>query len=208
MTESLLDPAPEPAAQSEPAPETAPAAEPIPLDQPADAERPPETPEQYDFPVPEALAADPEINRRLHAAGLTNSQAALVYELAAEVLVPMVGGAAAELEAERQTERLAKAFGGEARWREASRQILAWGQAKLKPDMLHALSTTYEGVMALKQMMASDEPGLLAGGAVQPPDDEQALRALMNDPRYWRDRDPKLVNQVEEGFRRLFGDAR
>lgn len=175
----------------------------------AGAERPPASADAYDFAVPEALGAgDPEVNRRLHAAGFTNAQAKLVYDLAAEVLVPLVGGDAAEREAQRDTERLAQAFGGETRWREASRQMLAWGKAHLKPELLQALSTTYEGVMALKQMMASGEPGVLGGGATQPPEDEDALRSLMRDPRYWRDRDPKLVNHVEEGFRRLFGDAR
>src|SRR3546814_14151376 len=93
----------------------------------------------------------------------------------------MVGGAAAELDAERQTERLTKAFGGEARWRDASRQILAWGKANLKPEMLLALSTTYEGVMALKQMMASGEPGMHGGGSDPPPGSEDARRSRRGD---------------------------
>ncbi|MFN4090445.1 MAG: capsid assembly protein [Alphaproteobacteria bacterium] len=234
MTETILDPAPaapEPVVPEPPAP--APAGPPARPDhvpevfwdphagqvrvddlarayaELAAAERPPETADGYDFPVPETLGAtDPEIDRRLHAAGFTNAQARLVYDLAAEVVAPLVGSAAAAFEADRQTERLERAFGGADRWREASRQLLAWGKANLRPDMLHALSTTYEGVMALKQMMASGEPAVLGHGPAQPPEDEDGLRALMRDPRYWRDRDPRLVNHVEEGFRRLYGDAR
>src|SRR3546814_2564901 len=72
--------------------------------------------------------------------------------------------------------------------------------------MLLGLSTTCGGGRALKQMMASGGPGMLGGGGDQPPGEEDALRPLMGDPRYWRDRDPKLVNHVEEGFRRLYGE--
>lgn len=35
--------------------------------------------------------------------------------------------------------------------------------------------------------------------------DEERLRRLMRDPRYWRDKDPAVLNQVSEGFRRLYG---
>ena len=30
------------------------------------------------------------------------------------------------------------------------------------------------------------------------------LRALMRDPKYWRERDPAVVARVTEGFRRLY----
>lgn len=36
---------------------------------------------------------------------------------------------------------------------------------------------------------------------------EEELRALMRDPRYWRDRDPAVLNRVSEGFKRLYPDS-
>lgn len=33
---------------------------------------------------------------------------------------------------------------------------------------------------------------------------EQGLSQLMRDPRYWRDRDPEIVQRVTDGFRRLY----
>jgi len=36
--------------------------------------------------------------------------------------------------------------------------------------------------------------------------DMESLSRLMRDPRYWRDRDPAIVQQVTEGFRRLYPD--
>ncbi|MBT5809153.1 MAG: hypothetical protein HOI19_02205 [Rhodospirillaceae bacterium] len=33
---------------------------------------------------------------------------------------------------------------------------------------------------------------------------EAAIRGLMRDPRYWREKDPAYVARVENGFKRLF----
>lgn len=37
--------------------------------------------------------------------------------------------------------------------------------------------------------------------------EEEALREMMRDPRYWRQRDPELVNKVRDGFRKLVGGS-
>lgn len=34
---------------------------------------------------------------------------------------------------------------------------------------------------------------------------EKELKMLMQNPKYWRDRDPEIVKRVEEGFKRLYG---
>ncbi|MBL4721073.1 MAG: hypothetical protein JKY20_08085 [Alphaproteobacteria bacterium] len=36
---------------------------------------------------------------------------------------------------------------------------------------------------------------------------EEELRALMRDPRYWREKDRALVARVEKGFKALFPEA-
>ncbi|RCK03433.1 hypothetical protein TH5_25600, partial [Thalassospira xianhensis MCCC 1A02616] len=52
----------------------------------------PETPEGYEIAVDEVLGAvDPAVNARLHEAGFTGAQAQLVYDLAAEVIGPLIG---------------------------------------------------------------------------------------------------------------------
>jgi len=33
---------------------------------------------------------------------------------------------------------------------------------------------------------------------------EADLREMMNDPRYWKDRDPHFIKQVTEGFQGLY----
>ncbi len=148
--------------------------------------------------------SDPEINARLHQAGFSQQQAQLVYSLAEEVVLPLIAEAAADFEGERQTDALRRHF-GEERWPEVSRQVSAWGEAHLPPDVFTALSTTREGVVVMHQMMTKGEPALLgAGGGAAAGPDESGLNEMMKDPRYWRDRDPALVERVRAGFRALY----
>jgi hypothetical protein len=55
--------------------------------------------------------------------------------------------------------------------------------------------------------MSRREPEILRqGGAAGAPESEAGLRALMNDPKYWRDHDPAIVQRVKAGFERLYPD--
>ena len=166
----------------------------------------PETPDGYCISCDHGLfEPDPEINSRLHGAGFSAEQAQLVYDLAAERLAPMILDLAAEFQADRELERLVAEFGGPEKWREASRQLFAWGKKQLPPDALAGLSASYEGVMALYRMMQRAEPSPMksadpAAAALG----ETELRTLMRDPKYWREKDPATVAKVTEGFRRLY----
>lgn len=166
----------------------------------------PERPEDYDIKIQtELLESDADLNRRLHAAGFSQEQAQLVYDLASERLMPMVAEVATLFETEGQVSRLVKQFGGEQRWRETARQLDAWGRANLPHRVFDALSTTYEGVLAMERMMSNGEPGLVRDGDSSASVATEAdLKKLMRDPRYWRDQDPSTVDRVREGFRKLY----
>ena len=168
----------------------------------------PDTHEAYSITAPHELCcADAEINRKLHAAHFSNAQAQLVYDLAAERLLPLLAEAAAEFEAGKQREKLAAHFGGEERFRQVAAQLSAWGRSRLAPAVYEALSSTAEGVLALEQMMRKgEEPGLSREAAPPAAASESELRAMMRDPRYWRAREPEFVRRVTEGFRRLVGN--
>ncbi|MFC7552803.1 hypothetical protein ACFQU7_11830 [Pseudoroseomonas wenyumeiae] len=131
----------------------------------------------------------------------------LVYDLAAERLLPLIAEAAADYEAEKQRGKLAEALGGETQFKRLAPQIAAWGRANLPPGVFEALSTTAEGVLALHGMMAKAEPSLAREAEPAGSVDEQALRKMMRDPRYWRTREPEYVKRVTEGFKRLFGNS-
>ncbi|MCG5240134.1 capsid assembly protein [Azospirillum doebereinerae] len=167
----------------------------------------PDTPEGYCVACDHGLfEPDAEINGRLFEAGYTPAQAQLLYDLAAERMMPLIQHLAAEFQAEREVERLVSRFGGEEKWREVSRQLLSWAGKNLPAAAVEGLSTTYEGVMALHSMMSGTEPAALSlpAGRASGGDGEAELRALMRDPRYWRERDPAVVGRVTEGFQRLY----
>ena len=149
--------------------------------------------------------ADPEINQRLHAKGMTQDQVQEVYDLAAEKMVPMIKQVASDFSADREVEKLVEHFGGPDKWREVSRQLLAFGQRNLPADVLENLSSSFEGVLALFKMMQSDEPGLRKKSDNPSAVSEQELKSMMRDPRYWRDKDPAFVSKVTEGFEKVYG---
>jgi hypothetical protein len=165
----------------------------------------PASAEEYMIEPPnELVAPDPELNARLHGAGFTQTQAQLVYELAAERLLPVVGEIAGELHAQRQVDRLERHFGGAETWRAVAGQIRTWAQSKLEPETYATLAGSHDGVLALFQMMRADEPTLLDGASAQEPVTAQALDDMVRDPRYWRQRDPDFIGRVTEGFKKLY----
>lgn len=166
----------------------------------------PTAPDGYAIEAPHALLSpDPSLNEVLHAAGFTQRQAQLVYDLAAERLLPVIEEASAELEASRQIDRLQRHFGGPEAWRTTSAQIKAFAEANLPAELHVALSGSYEGVIALYEMMRKAEPEIVGqAGSGQLAVTEDSLRELIRDPRYWRDRDPEIVQRVTAGYRSLF----
>lgn len=168
----------------------------------------PDSPDGYSVtPKHDMCGPDAAINAKLHEAGFTCSQVQLVYDLAAERLLPLIAEAASDYEAQKQVAKLHQALGGEAQFQRLAPQIAAWGRANLPPGVVEALSTTAEGVLALHGMMGKAEPSLAREAEAPGATDEKALREMMRDPRYWRTREPEYVKRVTDGFKRLFGNA-
>jgi hypothetical protein len=166
----------------------------------------PPTPEEYCIEPPcEQCCADAEVNAQLHAANFSQPQAQMVYDLAAQKLLPLIVEAAAHYEADRQREKLALHYGSPDRFAQVAAQLSAWGRSNLSPVVFQALSSTAEGVLAMEQMMQRPEPTLGRDVTAPTPTTEAELRAMMRDPRYWRAREPAFVQRVTEGFRKLVG---
>lgn len=152
------------------------------------------------------FGVDEDMNRKLHEKGFTNDQVQMVYDLAAEKMVPLVFQIAADYNAERELEKLVNHFGGPEKWQEVSRQLLAFGQKTLPSDVLETLSSSYEGVLALYKMMKGEEPSLSRASESQGnKGGELELQSMMRDPKYWRDQDPSFVAKVTEGFQKKYG---
>lgn len=168
----------------------------------------PADPSGYEIQIGEGgPGVDEAVNERLHQAGFSQQQAQLVYDLAGDYLTPMVSEMAAEFAAQGEQEKLSQHFGGDDRWRELSSQIREWGKANLADDVYGAMASSVDGIKAMHRMMNADEPTMMRDGhAAAAPDSEDALRALMRDPKYWRDHDPVIVDRVRQGFERLYPD--
>lgn len=165
----------------------------------------PETPEGYELDLENnLLEIDPDMNALFHESGFTKEQVQLVYNLAEEKMLPMIVQLAEDFQADKEVEKLKSHFGGEEKWAEISRQMLEFGKKNLPGDVLKGLASSYEGVMALYSMMQSGEPSGLKGGDAVPSVKEDDLKALMNSPKYWREKDPATVKKVTEGFKNLY----
>lgn len=166
----------------------------------------PDSPDAYCIDCSHGLfEADPELNKKLHSLGYSQEQAQALYDTAAEKLVPLVLDVAAEFAADRELDRLVAHFGGEEKWRDVSRELLTFGKRHLPADVLASLASSYDGVLALHRMMERDETGLVKDGKGGKADPEARITALMKDPKYWRDRDPKVVAEVTSAFESLYG---
>lgn len=165
----------------------------------------PESFDKYDIKIPSPLLErDDEVLKLFHEKGFTNDQAQLVYDLANERVLPYIEQMTVNFEAERQLEKLASHFGGRDKFNEISRQISAWSKNNLPPEVYDALASTSEGVIALYKMMSSNEP-LLGRDNLMPEElNEESLRKMMEDPRYWRDHDKAYVNKITKGFEKLY----
>lgn len=166
----------------------------------------PKSHEDYCIDCPHGLfTPDIDVNKRLHEKGFTQDQAQEVYNLAAEKLMSMMLEIAADMQADREVEKLIAHFGGVEKWKEISRQLLAFGQKNMPADVLDNLASSYEGVLALYAMMDGKEPKMQRGGATTGAADDKELASMMRDPRYWKFKDPAFIAKVTEGYQRLYG---
>ena len=153
------------------------------------------------------LAVDDKINERLFALGLTNEQVQGVYDIAADILLPQIQAMTEQIAADKELQELEKEFGGAERFNEVARQLSQWGEKNLDANTFNALATSKDGIMTLYRLMQEkQETPVMAGKSqLNTKDDEMTLRRLMQDPKYWKEQDPELVQRVERGFRRLYG---
>ena len=93
-------------------------------------------------------------------------------------------------------------------------QVIAHGLLKLSEDELKALDKAITPDIATLLGKAFGDKLLQAIGPLYLEDNKEGinleltegdLRALMRKPAYWRDRDPDILAQVSQGYKRLYG---
>ena len=152
------------------------------------------------------IEADEEINEILFQHGFTNDQAQVVYDLATDKILPLMEEMVQDIATDRELQGLEQEFGGPEQFNTIARQISAWAEKNVDPATFEALAKSKNGIMTLYKMMQGNlEAPLIQGrGQVATVDDEETLKKLMQNPKYWRDQDPELLKRVEAGFKRLY----
>ncbi|MCL2672913.1 MAG: hypothetical protein FWF01_00815 [Alphaproteobacteria bacterium] len=167
----------------------------------------PETPDRYEIAMKsEFLRADPEVNTLLHKAGLTTKQVQLVYDIAAEKIIPALADIANQAKAHQERGKLIQALGSSEKLQQIAPQVETWACKNLPPQVHQQMACTCDGVLAMIKMMESKMPiniGAVSGHP-QTDDTEEDLRKLMATPEYWRDHNPKVTERVINGFKRLY----
>lgn len=160
---------------------------------------------QYQIKSPSpVLEVDEDLMKRFYEKGFTNEQAQFVYDLAGERVLPVLDEMAVNFEAEKQLEKLSRYFGGRDKFNEVSRSLSNWAKQNVNPEVYEALGSTSEGVIALYKMMSSSEPLLNKNDGEMSNLSEAGLRKMMEDPRYWRDKDSAYIAKITRGFEKLY----
>lgn len=70
---------------------------------------------------------------------------------------------------------------------------------------IERMCESHDGIIALEAIQEAMKDGNFAGNT-QPAaqTSERQLREMMNDPRYWKDRDPAYIKEVTEGFQQIY----
>jgi hypothetical protein len=70
---------------------------------------------------------------------------------------------------------------------------------------IEKMCESHEGIIALEAIMQNTKDGSFSGNTASASEVNEAdLRKMMDDPRYWKDRDPHIHKQVSEGFKRIY----
>lgn len=168
----------------------------------------PASAKEYQIKIPnEMMKIDPDVNQRLFDLGCTNEQVQGIYDLAAEKIIPLIQSLSLEFQNARDLQALEQEFGGPEQFNTIARQISAWGEKNLDRSIFDLLASHKDGIMALYRMMNSNrETNVLPyHQEANIPENEDALRRLMQDPKYWKYQDPELIKRIENGFKKLYG---
>lgn len=168
----------------------------------------PESYDKYDIKIEnDFFERDDEVFKKLYEYGFSNKQAQLVYDLAQEKVLPMLGDLTVNFEAQKQLERLISHFGSKERFDQVARQVSAWANQNVSPELYDVLGSTFEGVITLYKMMSSNEPSMFGSGEKTEELSEDGLKKMMKDPRYWREKDSTYIEKIRKGFEKLYPGA-
>jgi len=162
----------------------------------------PESAGDYQLPdiVNEEMAVDNELLKWWADHSYENGFSQEEFNKGIEMYAQAIGGQEPDLDAE------AAKLGDNANDRIQAASMFA---NKFFPEQaipaVERMCESHEGILALEAVMEAMKDGSFTA-ETQPSagQSEADLREMMNDPRYYKDRDPHFVKQVTEGFQALY----
>ena len=162
----------------------------------------PESSGDYQLPesVDEELAVDNDLLKWWSEHSFENGYSQDEFKKGIEMYAEAVNGAQPDMDAESAK------LGDNANDRIQAASMFA---TKFFPEdampAIERMCETHEGIIALESVMEAMKDGSFAGsGQGSAGATEQELREMMNDPRYWKDRDPHYIKQVTDGFQQIY----
>jgi len=162
----------------------------------------PESSGDYQLPdiVNEEMAVDNELLKWWADHSYENGFSQEEFNKGIEMYAQAIGGQEPDLDAE------AAKLGDNANDRIQAASMFA---NKFFPEQaipaVERMCESHEGILALEAVMEAMKDGSFTA-ETQPSagQSEADLREMMNDPRYYKDRDPHFIKQVTEGFQALY----
>ena len=147
---------------------------------------------------------DDAIRSKFKEAGLNKTQVEKIYEIANEFLQQALSDIFNRKYEEESFAELKNFFGEEEKMQRALFEIAAFGEKFLPNDTFQSLSSSPAGIRSIYAMMQSMEPTVETGKGSADSLSENDLRAMMKDPKYWRDHDAEYIRKIETGFKKLY----
>ena len=100
----------------------------------------PNSPDDYKIVMKNPkLVMDEDMNKQLFELGFTNEQLQAIYDLAADKIIPLLENLSADYRADKEMAELENEFGGAEAFNTIARQISAWGEKNLNPEIFNTV---------------------------------------------------------------------
>lgn len=150
------------------------------------------------------IERDSEFETALKKVGLNDTQAHAIYTLADKYFGEFLQQKQ-NMDSQLMDMELATHFGGAESWHSIQPILQQWAEKNLPADTVAHLASSVAGIKALHKMMsAHSEPKLATTAHTGDTLTPEGLRKMMDNPKYWRDRDPAFVDKVQQGFKIVY----
>ncbi|MGB1361056.1 MAG: capsid assembly protein [Alphaproteobacteria bacterium] len=160
----------------------------------------------YEFELEDAtFTRNEDFDKMLMENGVTGKQAQLIYNYANEHF----GESLQQKSVELAEQELSWHFGGDDKWNGIKKDIQSWASQNLDEKIFTELGSSVKGIKTLYNMMQSSREFPISDNAGATTSlNQDSLYAMMDNPKYWRDKDPEYIAKVQKGFKDLYGDEK